>query len=430
MNIRFYNAKILTLEEDFTVITGEVWVKGTDIVFVGETGGPPLIYENRLPKWDREIDVMGNLLMPGFKNAHSHSPMTFLRSFADDLPLSEWLNKKIFPAEAKLTLNDVYYFSKIAIMEYLTSGITANFDMYFMQGEVVRASIDCGFRTVLCSGLNDFTDSIDRLELLYDIYNNTDPLISYKLGFHAEYTTNIELLKEVVKLSHVYKAPVFTHNSETINEVEGCKQRHNLTPTAFLDSLGMFEYGGGGFHCVHLSDEDLDIFQKRNLHAITNPAANLKLASGVAPISKMLTKGISIGIGTDGPAGNNCLDIFREMFLVTGLQKMKEKDAAAVDGNQVLRMATIGSADAMGLTRSRTLSVGQYADMIMLDLNQPNMQPLNDIAKNIVYSGSKQNVKMTMVNGKILYENGCFHIGEKPEDIYAYCNNAVKRLQS
>ena len=202
-----------------------------------------------------------------------------------------------------------------------------------------------------------------------------------------------------------------------------------MTPTAYLDSLGIFNYGGTTFHCVHMTDEDLDICKKRNISVVTNPGSNTKLASGVARINDMLKWGINLGIGTDGPASNNCLDMFREMFLVTGLGKLKEKDAAAIDANDVLYMATTGGAKAMGLTDCDTLKEGKLADLIMIDLHQPNMQPLNNIAKNIVYSGSKQNVKLTMVNGKVLYEDGKFYIGEEPEAIYAKANEIIQEFK-
>ena len=190
----------------------------------------------------------------------------------------------------------------------------------------------------------------------------------------------------------------------------------------------MFDYGGGGYHCVYFTEEDMDLFARKGLHIITNPGSNTKLASGVAPITRFMEKGIHVGIGTDGASSNNCLDMFREMFLTTGLAKLREKDASAVDAQEVLRMATVNGARAMGLPDCDILAEGKKADIIMIDLHQPNMQPLNNIQKNIVYSGSKQNVKLTMVNGQILYENGEFHIGFDPEEIYARSNAIIRRI--
>lgn len=415
MNIRFYNARILTMEEGAGVTEGELWVKGNRIAPAGPPDGTV---------WDREIDARGNLLLPGFKNAHTHSGMTFLRSYADDQPLHDWL-QECFPMEAKLRPGDVYDLTRLAIMEYLTSGVTANFDMYMFPDEIAKAAADCGFRTVLCGCVNNFTYNLPFMEKCWDEYNRYDELVSFILGFHAEYTCSRELLEGMAALAHKYEAPVFTHNSETRLEVDGCLERWGMTPTAFLDSLGMFDYGGGGYHGVYLNDADLEIFRRRGLWMVTNPGSNVKLASGIAPLQKMLDAGVNLALGTDGPASNNCLDFFREMFLATGLQKLREDDASAMPADRVLEMATVGGARAMGLSDCDTLAPGKCADLVMLDLHQPNMQPLNNIAKNVVYSGSKQNVKLTMVNGRILYEDGQFHIGADPEEVYRRCNEII-----
>lgn len=425
MNIRFYHGRILSMDGSMEVVEGEVWVEGNRISYVGPgTGDMP-----DMPVWDREIDAGMNLIMPGFKNAHTHSAMTFLRSYADDLPLMDWLNHQVFPMEAKLTGEDVYWLTKLAIMEYLTSGVTADFDMYLFPEMVAQASVDCGFRTVMVSGMNDFVSSPEELEANYLKFNQYHELISYFLGFHAEYTTSEERLKAVAALAEKYQAPVFTHNSETRAEVEGCIQRHQMTPTAYLDSLGMFRYGGGGYHCVHMTDEDLDIFRHRGMTVVTNPGSNVKLASGIARITDMIDKGIHLAIGTDGPASNNCLDMFREMFLTTGLGKLRENDASAVPADQVLLMAAQGGARAMGLEDCTCLAAGKLADLIMIDLQQPNMQPVNHVVKNLVYSGSKQNVKLTMVNGQVLYEDGRFHIGVEPETVYEKANEIISRMR-
>ena len=424
MKIRFYNARIMkldTADKSCPIIKGELHTDNSKISYIGA--------EKKDGGFDREIDCKGNLLMPGFKNAHTHSAMTFLRSYADDLPLQEWLFNQVFPREDKLTPDDVYLLSKLAIMEYLTSGITANFDMYFFAESIAAASKDTGFRTVLCGSVSGGAEKIQRVKDEYERYNKYDELISYQLGFHAEYTTSVDLMKEIATLAQTLKAPVYTHNSETEKEVMECKERHGKTPTALFEELGLLEYGGGGFHCVYMDDNDLDVFKRHGLWAVTNPGSNTKLASGIAPIWEMQKKGINLAIGTDGSASNNCLDMFREMFLVTGLQKLREKDAAVCDALPVLYMAAKGGALAMGLNDSDCLAEGKNADLIMIDLNQPNMQPLNSIGKNIVYSGSKSNVKMTMVNGKILYEDGQFFIGEKPEDIYRKANEIADRLR-
>ena len=418
MNIRFYNAKILTMEENREIFEGEVHIQDEKILYVGENqdGAGSKMAGGQV--WDREIDCKGNLLMPGFKDAHTHSGMTLLRSYADDLPLNEWLNNRIFPVEAKMTAEDIYELSKLAILEYLTSGITGVFDMYLTPDSIADAFDEMGMRCVQVGGVNNFSQSVEMLEEMYQKLNTKSPLQSYILGFHAEYTCSRELLEQIAALAHKYKSPVFAHLAETESEVIGCKERYGMTPVAFLDSLGMFDYGGGGYHCVHVTKEDIAIMKEKGLYAVTNPGSNSKLASGIAPITDYLKAGVRVAIGTDGPASNNCLDMFREMFLVTALGKLREKDAAAVGAMEVLKMATVNGAHAMGLADADVLSKGKLADMIMIDLHQPNMQPLNNIPRNLVYSGSKQNVIMTMIHGKILYEKGEFYTKDTPEEIY------------
>lgn len=426
MKIRFYDAKILILteEEKFQVVEGELWTEDNLIAYIGD--GKDVVSEE---KWDRQIDAKGNLLMPGFKNAHTHTAMTFLRSFADDLPLQSWLYESVFPREGQLTEDDIYWLDILGIMEYLTSGVTSNFDMYFFPEKNAKASIDCGFRTVQTSGLNNFGGTIEQLEEHYNIVNDMGELSSFILGFHAEYTTSKELMEGVASLAEKYHSPVFLHNAETALEVKECKERWGMTPTQLTDSLGMYQYGGGGYHCVHMEDADFEIFKKRGLTAVTNPASNLKLASGVAPIKRYLDEGIALAIGTDGPASNNCLDMFREMFLTTALAKVRENDAACVPAEDVLYMATTAGAKCMGLDDCDRLAVGKKADIVMIDLQQPNMQPENNTVKNIVYSGSKSNVALTMVNGKVLYEAGKFDIGFEPSEIYAKANAVIGRMK-
>lgn len=433
MNIRLYNARILTMEKNRDIFRGEVWIKNDKIVYVPEIKELEREWNKedipRIP-WDIELDCKENLLMPGFKNAHTHSAMTFLRSYADDLPLQKWLNDKVFPMESRLADDDIYHLARLAIMEYLTSGVTAIFDMYLKPDLVAEACIDSGMRCVLVSGLNNFTSSPEQMEEEYLRWNKKNSLVSYQLGFHAEYTCSKDMLFKISQLAHKYCAPVYTHLAETVKEVEECKARNGMTPAMYLDSLGIFEFGGGGFHCVHMTDQDMDIFRKRRMHVITNPASNMKLASGIAPIAEFEKRRIPVAIGTDGAASNNCLDMFREMFLVSGLSKLREKDAASLDAVRVLRMATVHGAKAMRLNKADILAKGKYADIIMIDLQQPNMQPMHNIPKNLVYSGSKSNVLMTMVGGKILYRNGEFNIGESPESIYRKCEQIVKRIVS
>lgn len=409
------------MTEGEPVFEGEVHVEGNRIVYVGPE-------REQEKKFDREIDCERNLLMPGFKNAHTHSAMTFLRSFADDLPLQEWLYHRIFPMEAKLQEGDIEAFARVGILEYLSSGITSNFDMYVDNFAHARASVDMGFRTVFCGEMNDFTGSLERTREEYEKLNEMNPLVSFRLGVHAEYTTGRKLLEGMADLAHEYKEPVYLHLSETEKEVRECKERYGLSPVQFLDSIGMFDYGGGGFHGVWMSEKDMEICAEKNVSIVTNPCSNAKLASGIADLIGLQEHGVNLAIGTDGPASNNALDMFREMYLAAVLQKLKRKDASAMDAGEVLRMATVGGSRAMGLSDCETVAEGQLADLVLLDLHRPNMQPENNLVKNLVYSGSKENVKMTMVDGKILYEYGVFFVGEDPEELYRKANEIMRRV--
>ena len=414
--IKFTNG--LVLNKDFEIVKTDIFVEGNKIIAIGSCN----------KEADEVYNLNGNLLMPAFKNAHTHSAMTFARSFADDLPLDKWLNEKIFPLEAKLEAQDIYDLSALAFLEYLTSGISACFDMYYFPEAMAKASVDFGFRTVMCCAVNNFKESVEILEDFYNKYNNYDELVSYKLGFHAEYTTSKEIMQGIAALAEKYKAPVYVHSSETKFEVDGCKERYGKSPTKLFDELGLFNYGGAGFHSVWVDDEDLEIYKKRGVWAVINAGSNAKLASGIAPVSKMLDKGINLAVGTDGPSSNNALDMFREMFLIEAMQKLSDKNAASTDPIQILKAATIGSAHCMGLDDCDVIDIDKKADLIVIDLHRPNMQPINNILKNLVYSGSKENVKMTMINGKILYENGEFK-GVDIEDIYAKAQKVIDRIK-
>ena len=421
------------MEPGRDIFVGEVWIVGERIIFVGtQQEGQKYLEEHsdEILVWDREIDCNGNLLMPGFKNAHTHSAMTLMRSKADDLPLQDWLNTQIFPVEAKMTGEDIYHLSKIAILEYLTSGITSVFEMYLTPFTVADAFRDCGMRCVQTSCVNNFSQSVELLEKYYTDINGKDPYNSFILGIHAEYTCSKEILEKCSELVHKYKAPFWAHLQETETETKECINRYGMTPIELFDSLGLFDFGGGGYHVVWTNDKDREIMKKRGLFAVTNPGSNMKLASGIAPIEEYLKCEIPVAIGTDGPASNNCLDMFREMFLVTGLAKLKSMDASSVDAGEVLKMATVNGARAMGLNDCDYLAAGKMADIIMIDLKQPNMQPINNIVKNLVYSGSKSNVLMTMIGGIIRYENGKFNIGVTPEEVYAKAEEIKQRLYS
>ena len=417
--IRFYNGLIL---EGTAVTENEVWVDGPEIRYVGPA-------REGAPAFSREVDLGGNLLMPGFKNAHTHSAMTFLRSMADDLPLQDWLFRQVFPREARLTPERVAAFARVALLEYLSGGVTACFDMYFHTDELAALARAWGFRVIFCDALSAGNDW-EELRRAHEKYNAMGPFVGHRLGFHAEYTASAEMLRYVARAAEDYRAPVFSHNSETRSEVDGCLERHGLTPTRLFDEMGLFAYGGGGFHCTWMTDEDIDIFRRRGLHAVLNPASNAKLASGIAPLRRFLDAGVPLALGTDGPASNNALDMFREMYLANVLAKLSEGDAAAGDPVRVLSAAVSGGARAMGLADCDELAPGKQADLIVIDMHRANMRPIHNVVKNLVYSGNPGNVLLTMIAGRVLYERGEFFVGEDPEAIFHTAERMTAELLS
>ncbi len=432
MNTHFFNAKLLTFAgSDEVIDKGAVIVEGSRIAYAGSVDDPGYKKALEGKSFDKEIDLNGNLIMPGFKNAHTHSGMTIFRSAADDLKLDDWLKNTIFPREAKLTPDDIYFATVLGIMEYLTSGITEVCEMYLTPDTIAKAAIDTGFRIVQCGGVNDFSENPESLVDWYNRLNEQNSLNSFRIGIHAEYTCSEDLLKEISKIVHELKAPLYTHMAETAYEVETCRERRNgLSPVEYLDSLGLLDFGGLFFHGVHVTPGDMDIMKKRNVAVVTNPASNLKLSSGIAPIQDYLNKGILLAIGTDGAGSNNSLDMFKEMYLVSTLAKYRENDPSVLDGSLVLRMACRDGAIAMGTPETDSLSAGKKADLIVIDLHSPNMQPENNIVKNMVYSGSKSNVKLTMIDGVIRYEDGRFNIGYDPEEIYREVQKTVERVSN
>ena len=422
MKILFKNARILTMIDE-KIIEGDLVVLNNRIAYLGNDS-------SSFAPFDQIIECDKNLLMPGFKNAHAHSAMVFLRGKADDVALQDWLFNIVFPREERLQPSDIYHLNKVAYLEYLSSGITACFDHYFFPLEGAKAAEEMGMRTLLLATYDPQKTSVEDLKRNYHYFNDKkDSLVKYTVGFHAEYTTDDSLLKGTKEAIEQIKCPFFTHIAETKKEVEECVARHDKTPAKYLYDEGLFKYSGGCFHGIYLTKEEVEIFKKNKLTIVSCPASNLKLASGIAPLTYYFNEGISIALGTDGPASNNSLDMFKEMYLAATLQKVLYNDPVSIPAFEILKMATVNGARAMGLNDADVLAVNKYADIIMIDLHKPNMQPLNNIITNLVYAGSKDNIKLTMINGRILYQDGRYLINEKVEDVYQKAEEITKRLE-
>lgn len=417
MKIRFYNGNVMTMNPSNDIFYGEVHTEDDKITYVGK--------ETKGGSFDRQVDLKGGVTMPGFKDCHCHSPMTLFRNYADDLPLDEWLYDKIFPLEAKLTGESVYWGTLLAVLEYLSGGITAVCDMYFLDEWLMKAMADGGMRCVFVKGMSDngkFTpETLAACERNYCKLNGMSHLVRYDLGVHAEYTASRQLLKGAAELSAKLGEPVSIHLSESKKEVADCVAKYGDRPAFEVAKYGLFDRGGMAYHCVYLDRDEMRLLASKKVTAVINPASNLKLANGVAPVTDMLEEGLNVAIGTDGPASNNGLDMFREMYLTSVLQKGRTGNPAAMPAETVLKMATVNGAKAMRLYDCDCLAVGKQADMIVLDLDRPNMRPLANLQKSIVFSADRTNVRMTVVAGRILYEDGKFYTDIPAEEIYRRC---------
>ena len=334
--ILFKNAKILSMKSA-DIQDGDLLVVGTRIAYIGKDS-------KQYAPFNRIIECDGNLLMPGFKNAHAHSAMVFLRSKADDVALQDWLFNVVFPKEERLIIDDIVNLNKLAYLEYLSSGITAVFEHYYYPLASAETAENFGIRIVLLGAYNAKTLAPSQLNELYNYFNNKkDSMVSYMIGFHAEYTSNEDCFiktKEALSLSH---SPFFTHVAETEQEVNDCIKRYNMPPLKLLVTLGLYDNGGGLYHAIYLNDEEIELVKKHKLFIVSCPASNAKLASGIAPLTKYFKAGINIALGTDGPASNNSLDMFKEMYLAAVLQKLINKDPIAIPPFEMKIQLTVQS---------------------------------------------------------------------------------------
>ncbi len=363
------------------------------------------------------IRGQGRLLMPAFYNPHAHTPMTLLRGYGGGLNLNDWLTTMIFPFEAHLKPEDVYYSMQAGIAEMLRFGIVSTTDMY-MQGEsIVKAVLETGVKSNIGLGLVCF-DPTKKLEELPDYINSKylfenyhgagDDRVRIDMAVHAEYTSNPKVVQGFTEYSKSVGANMHVHLSETKKEHEECKARHGKTPAKYFLDLGMFDSPTTAAHCVWLEEEDFDIFAENGVTAASCPVSNLKLASGICDVKKMLEKGINVAVATDGVSSNNNTNMFEEMKIFTLLQKAKHYDPTVITPEQGLFAATRAGALSQSRPDCGLLKEGFKADLIVLDIDQPHMKPVHSMTDNLVYSADGGDVEMTICDGKILYNNGEF----------------------
>jgi 5-methylthioadenosine/S-adenosylhomocysteine deaminase len=362
-----------------------------------------------------DVDGQGQLAMPGLVNGHAHSPMTLFRGMADDLELMTWLTEHIFPAEARMVEPEmVYWCSKLAVAEMLLSGTTTVADGYFLEDEVARACSEAGMRCVAAQAVIDFpapgvadpSQNIAVAEMFLERWQNQDPLISPALFGHSPYTCSNVTLQRAKALARQFGVPFFVHLGETAQEQGQIVDPQGKTPLLHLDALGLLDADTVCVHCVWLSEEDQLVLKKRGAAVVSCPQSNAKLASGRAPLKRMREMGIRVGLGTDGAASNNSLDLFREMEYAALLHKVNPAQPTAMAARDVLRMATQGGADVLGLGDSLGgLAPGALADIILIDLNRPHLQPFHS-PNLLVYSRCGADVRNVIVNGKMVVQEG------------------------
>lgn len=406
VDILIENGTILTMDShNSTIENGFLGIRGDTISSIGEAGTETL-------EGKKNIDARGGLILPGLINGHTHAAMTLFRGLADDLPLMDWLNNYIFPAESKLDAESIFAGTLLACAEMILSGTTTFCDMYLFEEEVARAGKAAGMRCLVGEVLYDFDSpnygSIENglryTETLIQTWRN-DPLISIAVEPHALFTCSPDLLTAANDLALRYEIPLITHLAETRSEVDEILERYGKRPVEHLRSLGILGPHLIADHCVHLNEDDIALLAEYEVKAIHNPESNMKLASGIAPIPDMLRKEITVGLGTDGCASNNNLDLFTEMDMAAKLHKINTMDTTVMDALTVLRMATIEGARALGISDiTGSLEKGKKADVIIVDLKKPHLTPIYNPYSHLVYAARGNDVSHSVINGQLVME--------------------------
>lgn len=411
MSTLFTNVTALLMDDDFTILkNGCVAVEGTRITYVG-TQRPEGTF-------DDTIDCTGTVMMPGFVNTHTHIPMTLMRGYGGGHDLRDWLHNFIFPAEAKLDDRAVAAGTGLGLAEMISSGVTCIADMYMRTGVIAKEIVDAGISANLsCGGVyfgapGDFRpdtcgDCRSQISLTEEWHKAGGDQILVDASIHGEYTSCAPLWQWMADFARTHGQRMHVHVSETRSEHADCLSRHGLTPIQVLDKYGVWDNGGIAAHCVYTTPEDWAIMAVRDVTAVHNPYSNLKLGSGVAPIPDLLKAGVNVSLGTDGMSSHNCCDLFSDMKLAAILPCGVSCDPMAMSARRVLEMATVNGAKALGRSTGR-IAPGYTADLILVDLEAPNLVPCHDIGENLVFSANRSNVVMNMARGKVIYRNGEF----------------------
>jgi len=411
VDVIILGCSVLPMDDNLSFITdGGIAIEGNQIVSVGRSGDIKGNYTA-----NKVIEAEGKLAMPGLVNTHTHASMVYFRGLADDLPLKEWLEKHIWPAEAKFVNPDfVHEAVKLAATEMVKSGTTVFCDMYFAEDSAARSIKEIGMRAVLGEGLLDSPTPISKNpreglkkseKFIKDWLD--DDFIVPAVAPHALYTCSAELLKSAKELADKYDVLLHVHLAEENWEVEKIKADHGMSPVEYLQSLGFLGERTSAAHVNWVSKKDIEILVKTKTGVCHNPQSNMKLATGISPVVDMLEAGVKIGLGTDGASSNNDLDMFEEMTTASMLQKAFRKDPAALKAKDVVWMATRGGAEVLGLQDEiGSIESGKKADIILLDMDKPHLVPLYDVYSHLVYVVNGGDVETVLIDGKLVLENG------------------------
>lgn len=425
MGILLKNIKAIVPEGTEDVVkTTSIFIEGDKIVGIGtEPSGF---------KADKVIEGEDKLAIPGLINCHTHSYMAFMRNIADDLSFMDWLFGRIDPIEQKMSDEDTYWGACLAIIEMMKSGTTCFNDMMMNIKQTTKAIKESGMRAVMCRGLvgtaEDDGGRIDQTYEEMEFCKDCDR-ITFKFGPHAPYTCSEDYFRRVSDEAKKAGIGVHVHLSESVSEIEGCAKDHGCTPIEMADRNGLFDVPCVAAHCVQVDDKDMDILAKKGVSVVSNPASNMKLGNGFAPVPEMLEKGINVCLGTDGAASNNSLNMFHEMSLMALIHKGTHKTPECVGAKDVFKMATINGAKALGLDSvTGTLEVGKKADIAILDLNNPSLMPNNNLIAGLSYSANGSEVDTVIIDGKVTME-GRKILTMDEKLVYSKVNEIIKRME-
>lgn len=402
MNILVKGASVL--QPDYTTKVADIAITDDKIVAVGEVPAGFVA--------DNTINGKDKFAVPGFVNTHTHASMTLLRSYADDLALMDWLNNHIWPVEAKMVEKDIRVGGELAVLEMIKSGTTAFLDMYGPYLEsVIDVTAKAGIRGVFSRGPIGFIPGQDKVldenVTMYKNYNGTaDGRITVAMGVHAPYTCPPEFCEKAAGLAKDNGMHMHIHMSETQDEINQMQEKYGKRPFKYIEETGLFDVPAIAAHCVWLDDEDFAIMKKHNIAVAHNPASNMKLASGIAPVPRMLKEGITVGLGTDGTSSNNNLDMLEEIRLAAILHKVNELDPLSVPAAEALKMGTETGAKAIWLDDTGVIAPGKKADIVLYDLNRPEWCPHHNLVSLLVYSASSASADTMICNGKVIMEKG------------------------